>query len=409
MHILIDLQPLQGGSRYRGIGRYTYALVSQMLRSSNGHRFTFLVNDLLGDSAELVTRFEGLIQVDQLAHFTASGPVCEGQRANVIRYRAAEAVYEALVADIDPTVFLIPSLFEGVADETVISIGQYTKKVPVAVVLYDFIPYVDPAQHIGSVGARAWYARRMDALLSADLCLAISAHTAREISAHFPLDAPKTVAIMAGTSDIFAPPLPQAERPSPLLRRWPISRPYIMHSGTLEPRKNFHGLIEAFSQLPKVLRKRHQLVLVGTGSKGWVMHLNELVQRYGLASDEVVFTGHVTDAELVALYQECHLFVFPSFEEGFGFPPLEALACGAVVIGSNTTSVPEVIGRADALFDPHSVDAILTLMHRGLVDRAFRKSFEETRRQQTEKLNWVTTTKIALDAIENLGDRSQAR
>ena len=99
-----------------------------------------------------------------------------------------------------------------------------------------------------------------------------------------------------------------------------------------------------------------------------------VTMKSGLARDEVVLTGYVEDADLVKLYNSCSLFVFPSLHEGFGIPPLEAMLCGAPVIAANAASLPEVIGREDALFDPQSVTSIRDKLQRTLTDAAFRAS-----------------------------------
>src|SRR5262245_40356148 len=95
--------------------------------------------------------------------------------------------------------------------------------------------------------------------------------------------------------------------------------------------------------------------------------------RCGLRDDELVITGYVSDDDLVDLYNLCHVFVFPSLYEGFGLPALEAMACGAAVIGSNTSSIPEVIGRQEALFDPSRPADIAEALERLLGDEKFRR------------------------------------
>src|SRR5690606_33453296 len=102
---------------------------------------------------------------------------------------------------------------------------------------------------------------------------------------------------------------------------------------------------------------------------------------------ELIFTDYITDEELVQLYNLCKLFVFPSWHEGFGLPALEAMACGAPVIGANTTSLPEVIGLDDALFDPFNVASITQRMQLALTDENFRKTLIQHAEQQVKKFS----------------------
>ena len=100
--------------------------------------------------------------------------------------------------------------------------------------------------------------------------------------------------------------------------------------------------------------------------------LEQLAARHGMSRDELVLTGYVPDEDLVALYNLCALFVFPSWHEGFGLPALEAMRCGAPVIAANSSSLPEVVGWEDALFAPRSDDAMADKMTRALTDSSFR-------------------------------------
>ena len=123
----------------------------------------------------------------------------------------------------------------------------------------------------------------------------------------------------------------------------------------------------------------------------------------------MVVVDYVTDDDLVALYNLCKLFVLPSLHEGFGLPALEAMACGAAVIGSNTTSIAEVIGRNDAMFDPSSAHAIARIMQRALTDQAFHKSLRRHGLQRAKEFSWDITARRALKAFETLRDDHRIR
>jgi glycosyltransferase involved in cell wall biosynthesis len=175
-------------------------------------------------------------------------------------------------------------------------------------------------------------------------------------------------------------------RPAPLDRgelaaRFGIDRPYVLCVGTLEPRKNLLGALRAFAALGDDAAG-HQLVVAGGG---WMN--DEFARALRDVRDRVVVTGYVGDDGLVGLLGACACFVYPSFLEGFGLPPLEAMACGAPVVSSTGGSLPEVCGDAALLVDPADVDAIAGAVQRvltepdlaaGLRERGLRRSAEFT-------------------------------
>jgi glycosyltransferase involved in cell wall biosynthesis len=140
-----------------------------------------------------------------------------------------------------------------------------------------------------------------------------------------------------------------------VLARHGIAKPYILFTSTIEPRKNILGLLEAYAALPQELRTSHGLVLVG--GKGWLD--SQIHRRLGeLRHLDIRLTGYVEDRDLPALYSGASVFVYPSFYEGFGMPPLEAMACGVPVVTSRNSSLPEVVGDAGILIDPGDPAAI---------------------------------------------------
>jgi Glycosyltransferase len=130
--------------------------------------------------------------------------------------------------------------------------------------------------------------------------------------------------------------------------------------------------------------------------------LEHVIEKAGLTKNDVIITGYVPDDELIAMYNLCELFIFPSLHEGFGLPVLEAMSCGAPVIGSNTTSIPEVIGREDALFDPYSVDSIANKIKEVLTDENFRNELREYAIKRSKEFSWDKSAKIALEAFEDI-------
>jgi glycosyltransferase involved in cell wall biosynthesis len=125
-------------------------------------------------------------------------------------------------------------------------------------------------------------------------------------------------------------------------------------------------------------------------------------KKYGLGEDELVITGYVPNKDLLSLYSVSSLFVFPSLHEGFGLPILEAMSCSAPAIGSNTTSIPEVLGIDEAMFDPYSVNSISEKIREVLENDTFREKLEQNAKEQIKLFSWDNSAKKALTAMENL-------
>lgn len=184
--------------------------------------------------------------------------------------------------------------------------------------------------------------------------IAISSSTARDLSKFFAVPATKISVIFPGV-DIAYHPIRDASALSDFRRRRNLPEKLILFVGTLEPRKNLLTLLKAYAKFKHQTKAEHKLVLAG--SPGWLYQpIFAVVEELGLR-DDVLFPGFIPEDELPLWYNVADVFVYPSLYEGFGLPPLEAMACGTPVIVSNTSSLPEVVGDAALLVDPYSPDA----------------------------------------------------
>ncbi len=184
--------------------------------------------------------------------------------------------------------------------------------------------------------------------------------------------------------------------PKEIKARYGIEREYFLYLGTLHPRKNLSRLIAAFASLPQ------NVMLVLAGKEGW--HHTELliqIRRLGL-EERVLFTGYVDKEEKTALLRGALALVFPSLYEGFGFPVLEAQACGCPVITSTTSSLPEVAGDAALLVDPTSTDAIASAMLRIMNDPALRQTLIEKGLENVQRFSWKQCARTVMNVIEQM-------
>ncbi|MFN0085830.1 MAG: glycosyltransferase family 4 protein [Blastocatellia bacterium] len=197
--------------------------------------------------------------------------------------------------------------------------------------------------------------------------------------------APEKIRVIHEAARRTMRPIPETDC-RPVLEKHGIGAPYLLYVGTIEPRKNLLTLIRAYDDLLKTTPHRPQLVLAG--SRGWLFdEVFHMVERMELR-EMVRFTGYVEDADLPALYSAARIFLYPSLYEGFGLPPLEAMACGAPVIASNVSSLPEVVGEAGLMHAPSDAAELTRAMTTLLDDEAVRARFIRAGAEQAARFSW---------------------
>jgi glycosyltransferase involved in cell wall biosynthesis len=405
MRILIDMQGAQNGSRERGIGRFTGSFARAMIENAREHEIFLLLNSRFPDeAAELIGLFEGLLSPENIVIFESAGATAEVdgvvKPSNLWRLAASELLMEKFLVDLDVDAVVICSLFEGAQDDTIVSLLNLYRRHVTAVVLHDLIPLMDPDKYIGWQPARDWYFRKIQSLVRADLLLAVSGSARQEAIDYAHVDPARVVNMGSAVSETFVRTNRSRQEVQALFDRHAINKPYLMHTSAFEERKNFEGLIRSFAALPEKVRSKYQLVLVCKINDTQRVAVDELLGSEGIAPGEVILTGFVSDEDLGIIYENCHLFVFPSFHEGFGLPVLEAMQYGIPVIGSNRSSIPEVIGRQDALFDPASLTDMTRLMEKTLTDSGFFASLKQHSAEQVAKFTWDKVASNAIEALE---------
>jgi len=175
---------------------------------------------------------------------------------------------------------------------------------------------------------------------------------------------------------------------------------YILSVGRIEPRKNHIGLLYAYSEVKQQQKDIGPLVIVGQKDFKYKKFF-ELISRLKLNDSVKVFEG-VTDEMLPDIYKAARLFVYPSFAEGFGVPPLEAMACGVPVVTSNTTAIPEVVGNAALLIDPNKPHEIAEAIFKLISNRKMANDFVTKGIEQAERFSWHNASLSYLEAIKNM-------
>lgn len=404
MRIVIDMQGAQTESRFRGIGRYTMSFVQAVVRNRGDHEIILALSGLFPDTIEPIrAAFEGLMPQENIRVWHAPGPVREQDPGNAGRREVAELLREAFLASLRPDVIHVCSLFEGYVDDAVVSIGRFDTNTPVSVILYDLIPLLSPEHYLKPNSQfEKYYLRKISYLRSASKYYAISDFTRDEGLAHLDIPEDKAVTISAAVEPFFRRLDIDKNEAADIKKKFGICRPFILCAGGSDDRKNLPRLVEAYAALPKQLRNKYHLLLAGRMSECHTAKLKHTARSKGLNNDELIFTDFISDKELIQLYNLCELYVFPSWREGFGLPALEAMACGVPVICANTSSLPEVIDLADALFDPFDVAAISQKMAQALEDGSFRERLRKHGLRQAKNFSWDETARRSFEAWASL-------
>ncbi len=223
--------------------------------------------------------------------------------------------------------------------------------------------------------------------------IAVSESTALDLQEHYQIPKEKITVIHSGA------PILAKEDPN-VLKRWGIGNNFILFFATLEPRKNMQAVLQAYERT----RSRHQeaFQLVFAGATGWLEKEIKKTWKNSAFANDIVFTGPVTEEEKTALFKHAHALLYVSLYEGFGFPPLEAMQAGTPVITSNSSSLPEVVGNAALMVDPHNAEDIAEAIHAVVTQEELRNILRERGFKQVQKFTWKEAAEKTLQVLETL-------
>jgi glycosyltransferase involved in cell wall biosynthesis len=355
---------------------------------------------------DLINQFEDLIPRDRVLINELPANIAGCIEGNRERMLIAEAAQTSFFDQIDADCIWHSSLFEGWGDDSTASLGAGAADYRHAATLYDLIPLIHPERYLHDPAYGRWYYRRLSLLKRCGLLLAISESSRREAIELLGIEPDRVAVVSAAVSQSFIPTSADDAVWVRWQQQYELNREYVLYVGGYDAHKNVDGLLKAYADLPAELQKRHSLVLAGRCDADVKERLLKQARELTLDLANVVFTGEIDDSELTLLYSNCEVFVTPSLHEGFGLPALEAMSCGAAVVGSNTASLPEVIGYQDALFDPRSRSSMTHKLQQVLTDVHMRKQLREHALRHAAQFSWAACACNALAAIEQHVKRS---
>lgn len=368
MNIGVDVRELVGNKA--GIGWYVFHVLKNILPLDAKHNYT-LYSDSEIDFPEYANARVKIIRKTGLGwHYAVAKEITKDK---IDLYWA-------------PTSPIIPAI----------------TKVPTVMTIHDMTTFLFPKKHeLKGRVINSIYLKK--ALRKTAKVLAISNSTKHDIQKLFAVPDNKIAITYPGFDASFKPLAKDIITKAKI--SYKLSKDYILFVGTVEPRKNIGGLIESYNLLTNDIKSKYNLVIVG--KKGWLYdEIFRKVQEFKLEKN-IKFLDYVKFEDLPAIYNGAKIFVYPSLYEGFGLPPLEAMACGKAVIASNVSSLPEVVGDAAILINPNNYIKLADQIANLLNDDKKISDLEKKSLAQTKIFSWEKCAEQTLEAFSQvLGPRS---
>jgi glycosyltransferase involved in cell wall biosynthesis len=275
--------------------------------------------------------------------------------------------------------------------------GSYKKILTV----YDLIPFLFPeALSKSRLLWRLFYKNPYLAsfiLRTADIIITTSENTKQDIIHRLKISSEKIRVVWCGLENRFNPDYEISEQ---FFQHYNLPHHFLLYVGRQDPYKGLAYLVQAYSLLSASLQQTYQLVLAGKTDLRYIEEVQNLIEKFGL-QQRVLFLDYVPDADLPLLYSSATLLVHPSLYEGFGLPPLEAMACGTPVVYADTSSLTEVIGNAGFAVSPASAKSLASGIQALLENEQLRNSFSEKGIQHTQRYSWQNAARKVLEIYES--------
>lgn len=358
--------------RGTGIGTYTYQLISSLNNLDKMDEYLlFMPQDSVSD-----------ITFNKNFHIKN---ISEGNTNNFWD----EVNIPNILMDKDVEIYHVPQNGVGLPKE---------KSCPFVITLHDVIPLKMP-QTVGENYLRIFNEEMPNIMSYCDGIITVSNFSKEDIAKSFNFPKEKIYVTYLAAEDIYRP-MDKKECAALINKFYGIDGEYILYVGGFSPRKNIVGLIEAFSKFKSKYKKDVKLVIAGKQGKSYAIY-KKRSQDLNI-EDSVLFPGFIPIEHLPVLYNASELLVYPSFYEGFGLPPIEAMACGTPVITSNVTSIPEVIEDCAVFINPHDVDELSKAIYNVFNDDKLRENLVIRGLIRSSELNWRKTAKDTLIAYNKI-------
>ncbi len=285
-------------------------------------------------------------------------------------------------------------------------VSPFYKKYKTVITVHDLIHFFYPYLKMGFLRRMFHVVRLAPRMIfrRVEKIVTVSTNTSRDLVKMFKVSPKKIRIIHNGVSEHFRP-IDIRKARAFMKEKYDISKPYILYVGRNEPHKNIKALILAYTKLPPLIQERHQLILAGKEDPKYSEPIRELIKSHNIEK-RVCFTGYVDESDLPFVYSGASVFVFPSFYEGFGIPVLEAMACGAPVVCSNSSSLPEAGGEAALYADPCDIGKFAEHIENVLSNQMLREDLINKGFNQIKNFTWFGATTALLECFNELGPKT---
>ena len=373
MRIGIDARPLQD-HRYSGVSSYACNLLNEILKKDKTNDYIFFYNSFRNPQVPL--------------------PFCDRENVKIAKYSLPNKFLNYAGFSLLNRPLLDRSLavdFFFMPHINHIALQRYDRLV---LTIHDLSFMRNPEYF--SARKNIWH--KMIGVKSlirkSARVVAVSENTKRDIIELCDVDEGKVEVIYSGLN-FSADDVRRVEIGNSTRDKYGLVRPYIFFLGNIEPRKNIVSIIKAYERM--CIDKNFECDLVLAGESGWkCANIYETV-KYSPSSDRIRFLGYVSESERIELYKNAVMLIFPSFYEGFGFPPLEAMACGTPVITSNISSLPEITGSSAILVNPHDIGDIYQAMKMLIDDESLREDYKRRGKERAKNFMWSKAAEAYLE------------
>lgn len=392
MKIGFDAQSLQTeNSKNRGIGRYTKNLINAILKIDSTNSFKIFMNDLYKDKIDLI---ENKNTKTKMIDYTSP--------SSSTKYTVNEIIQFLNYHNSKLDILHIMSTAESYASDLPVT-NTYVDRLNamVCTTIYDFIPLHFPEHYFSNSNFKKEYFRQLKTLYHSDKLFAISESTRIDAVNMLGIDPRKVITIHGGTSkNFFKLDGDSKKEINQIKKKFSIKKRFVLYTGGIEFRKNIEKSIIAFSKIGKELLEDTSYVIVCEILEPDKKRLNELAQKHGIKNN-VIFTNYIPDKMLNVLYNCCDVFIFPSLIEGLGIPVLEAMKCEAPVIGSNSSSIAELIKEKQFIFEPNEHE-MASLIIKVLTDEEFKRKCIKNAIKQSGSYSWENSAQKVLTTYNSL-------
>ena len=378
MTIGIDISALT--IKRTGVGNYSLSVLESLLSLDEKNKYVLFAFVFSGES---------LIKVNSLVKFP---------NVTVKIYRMHRGLLRRLWHFIP---FISADFFYKGIDFLHLSDIFYlpTRRIPTLATIYDVTPSLFPHYH---------YARNIEfhkrrnkfVAQNSKLVITLSQNSKKDINNVLGIPTSKIRVISGGISDKYYP-IENRTIVQKVLKKYDLKDgEYFLFIGTIEPRKNIEGFLEAYAKIRNQLKSPFKVVIIGEKAWGWE-NIQKNIARLNLKKD-VLVTGYISDDDLVDIINGAKLFIYPSFYEGFGLPVLEAMACGIPVIGSNTSSLPELIGDSGFMVDPNDHNKLASYMLQITYDAKLYAKLSKKSLERAKLFSWKSSAQKTLKVYEEM-------